>query len=256
MPTFHAPDWVSQPCRTATLEVQEPDGSTHTQPVDKQAYYLFGRDASACDVPLDHPSASRCHAVLCHHTDGRLFIIDLGSTHGTFLDGAALPPNKPTVLKNGAAIRFGALDTAFVMRDVESAAEKRRGEPSGETAAKRSGGGAERSGTVRASHLLVKHRDSRRPSSWKEKVITRSKEEALEMIQAFRARLEAGEVEFGALAAAESHCSSARKGGDLGEFGPGQMQRAFEDATYALAVGELSQPVFSDSGVHLILRTG
>jgi hypothetical protein len=36
----------------------------------------------------------------------------------------------------------------------------------------------------------------------------------------------------------------------------GQMQRVFEDATYALAVGELSQPVFSDSGVHLILRTG
>lgn len=36
----------------------------------------------------------------------------------------------------------------------------------------------------------------------------------------------------------------------------GQMQKAFEEATYALAVGELSQPVFSDSGVHLILRTG
>lgn len=33
------------------------------------------------------------------------------------------------------------------------------------------------------------------------------------------------------------------------------MQRAFEDATYALQVGELSGPVFSDSGVHLILRT-
>ena len=30
-------------------------------------------------------------------------------------------------------------------------------------------------GTVRASHLLVKHRDSRRPSSHREKVVTRSK---------------------------------------------------------------------------------
>lgn len=36
---------------------------------------------------------------------------------------------------------------------------------------------------VQASHLLVKHRESRRPSSWKEKTITRSKEEALEMIK-------------------------------------------------------------------------
>lgn len=53
----------------------------------------------------------------------------------------------------------------------------------------------------------------------------------------------------------ESHCSSARRGGDLGEFGPGKMQPAFEQATFALAVGELSGPVFSDSGVHIILRT-
>lgn len=33
------------------------------------------------------------------------------------------------------------------------------------------------------------------------------------------------------------------------------MQKPFEDATFSLAVGELSQPVFTDSGVHIILRT-
>lgn len=37
---------------------------------------------------------------------------------------------------------------------------------------------------------------------------------------------------------------------------PGQMQPAFEQAAFALKVNELSQPVTSDSGVHLILRTG
>ena len=36
---------------------------------------------------------------------------------------------------------------------------------------------------VQSSHLLVKHRDSRRPSSWREENITRSKEEALEILQ-------------------------------------------------------------------------
>ena len=36
---------------------------------------------------------------------------------------------------------------------------------------------------VQASHLLVKHRDSRRPSSWKQAEITRSKEEALELLK-------------------------------------------------------------------------
>lgn len=33
------------------------------------------------------------------------------------------------------------------------------------------------------------------------------------------------------------------------------MQAPFEQASFALQVGELSQPVFTDSGVHLILRT-
>lgn len=36
---------------------------------------------------------------------------------------------------------------------------------------------------------------------------------------------------------------------------PGQMQKPFEDATYALKVGELSQPISTESGVHIILRT-
>ena len=33
------------------------------------------------------------------------------------------------------------------------------------------------------------------------------------------------------------------------------LQKPFEDATYNLRVGELSDPVFTDSGVHIIKRT-
>lgn len=50
-------------------------------------------------------------------------------------------------------------------------------------------------------------------------------------------------------------CSSARSGGDLGSFGRGQMQRPFEDAAFGLGVGQMSDIVETDSGVHLILRT-
>lgn len=52
-----------------------------------------------------------------------------------------------------------------------------------------------------------------------------------------------------------SDCSSAKRGGDLGLFGRGAMQKPFEEAAFALKVGEMSQIVDTDSGVHIIIRT-
>jgi NIMA-interacting peptidyl-prolyl cis-trans isomerase 1 len=80
---------------------------------------------------------------------------------------------------------------------------------------------------------------------------------------AFRARLiecleregyEAMRNMFSTIASTESDCGSAQKGGDLGMFGRGQMQKPFEDATFALPVGGLSDIVDTDSGIHIILR--
>lgn len=108
----------------------------------------------------------------------------------------------------------------------------------------------------RASHLLVKHKGSRRPSSWKEKTITRTKEEAIEILKGFRAKIANKEVDFATLAQKESDCGSHESGGDLGWFSEGDMQKPFEDAVKKLKVGELSDIVDTDSGVHIILRTG
>lgn len=64
-----------------------------------------------------------------------------------------------------------------------------------------------------------------------------------------------GKYSFAELASKYSDCSSAKKGGDLGAFGRGAMQKPFEDAAFSLKIGELSEPVWTDSGVHIILRT-
>jgi len=114
-----------------------------------------------------------------------------------------------------------------------------------------------------ARHILRKHRGSRRPSSWRCEVITQSKEEAVREVEAYRARLkktleeegyEAMEALFISIAKTDSDCGSAAKGGDLGSFGRGKMQKSFEDATFGLAQGELSGICDSDSGIHIILR--
>lgn len=88
--------------------------------------------------------------------------------------------------------------------------------------------------------------------------ITRSKQEALSILSSHRSEILASSdpsATFASLASQHSDCSSHTHGGDLGPFGRGQMQKPFEDATYGLKVGEISDVVDTESGVHIILRT-
>lgn len=86
--------------------------------------------------------------------------------------------------------------------------------------------------------------------------ITRSKEEAIEILRGHQAEINGSSQKFAELAQIHSDCSSHTNGGDLGWFGRKQMQKPFEDAAYGLQVGEISDIISTDSGVHLVLRTG
>lgn len=57
---------------------------------------------------------------------------------------------------------------------------------------------------------------------------------------------------FADVAAEYSKCPSGANGGDLGYFGRGMMVKPFENAAFELEVGELSQPVQTQFGWHLI----
>ncbi|CDW72112.1 peptidyl-prolyl cis-trans isomerase nima-interacting 1 [Stylonychia lemnae] len=109
---------------------------------------------------------------------------------------------------------------------------------------------------VRASHILLKHTGSRNPvDSYRNKQVTRSKQDAIDGIEQIKSQISSHE-DFVRLAQEFSECRSAANGGDLGVFGRGQMQQQFEEAAFALQVGELSGLVDSDSGIHIILRLG
>lgn len=89
-------------------------------------------------------------------------------------------------------------------------------------------------GTVVASHILVD-----------------TEEKAKEI----RAEIEEGKISFADAAKAHSTCPSKEQGGELGEFGHGQMVKEFEDAAFAMEIGALSEPVQTQFGWHLITVT-
>ncbi len=86
---------------------------------------------------------------------------------------------------------------------------------------------------VKASHLLVK-----------------SEEEAVKL----KEEILAGKS-FADAAAEVSLCPSGANGGDLGYFSKGQMVKEFEDAAFSMEVGEVSEPIKTGFGYHLIYLT-
>ena len=102
---------------------------------------------------------------------------------------------------------------------------------------------------INASHILLMYAGSERSRA------TRSKEEAQSQIGNIAQQLRDG-ADFAALAREHSDCGSAQAGGDLGAFGRGQMVKGFEDAAFALNVGDTSDVVETPFGFHIIRRTG
>jgi NIMA-interacting peptidyl-prolyl cis-trans isomerase 1 len=247
---------------------------------------VIGRFATWSHEILQDSSVSRQHAALIitppadQSATAGLMIVDLFSSHFTLLNGHKLPAGEPVPLYDQDFLQFGNFPAKFQVfglnftrkqRKAEKLAEKERKEQNLAGNKRRADEnhsiGAphhkiDRPSRVRVRHILAKHRNSRRPASHRQEIITISKEEALQQIQGHLNQLKlidpsnfaALDSEFQRLASEFSDCSSYKRGGDLGAFEYHKMQPSFSAASFALKVGELSEPVESDSGVHIILR--
>ncbi len=98
----------------------------------------------------------------------------------------------------------------------------------------KSGGAPIKGGKIKASHILV---------------------DKLSQAQDIHEQLLSG-ADFADLAKKYSTCSSRKKGGDLGAFPKGTMVPEFWDACVKLNINQISTPVKSRFGYHIIKRTG
>jgi len=72
-----------------------------------------------------------------------------------------------------------------------------------------------------------------------------------EACEDLKSQIEGG-ADFAELAKQHSNCPSGQRGGDLGEFGRGQMVKEFDDVVFTEEVGKVHGPVKTDFGYHLI----
>lgn len=105
-------------------------------------------------------------------------------------------------------------------------------------------------GRIAARHVLVQYQGSQRAGA----SITRTKEEAAARAADVAARARRPGADFAALAREFSDGPSGPRGGDLGEFGRGQMVGPFEEAAFGLAVDAVSDVVETPFGYHVIQR--
>lgn len=75
--------------------------------------------------------------------------------------------------------------------------------------------------------------------------------ETEEQCQLLKTEIENG-ASFGELAKQHSQCPSGQQGGDLGEFGRGQMVKEFDTVVFSAPVGEVQGPVKTQFGYHLL----
>ncbi|XP_061573258.1 smad nuclear-interacting protein 1 [Cololabis saira] len=95
--------------------------------IHRQSAYLMGRQRKIADIPIDHPSCSKQHAVFQYRLVGytradgtsgrrvRPYIIDLGSGNGTYLNNQRIEAQRYYELKEKDVLKFGFSSREYVL---------------------------------------------------------------------------------------------------------------------------------------------
>jgi len=123
---YTPPPWSTPPHTPYYFEVREGEDVVEKVPVNIKGHYLIGR-LPICDIVVDDATCSRQHAIVQFRPgdpdpqtgkrQDEVYIYDLGSTSGTYVNGMPLQAKAYYPLYKGDILQFGQYSCAFVLRD-------------------------------------------------------------------------------------------------------------------------------------------
>ncbi|CAF3177142.1 unnamed protein product [Rotaria socialis] len=124
---YKEPPEARTPERHWRLSVSKDGEDLPTYRIYRQSKYIFGRDKDQSDIHLHHPSCSNVHAVIQYRLrndpHGRHiypYLIDLGSSHGTYLNRRRIDPDRYYKLEENDVLQFGESSKEFLLLDSDS----------------------------------------------------------------------------------------------------------------------------------------
>ena len=133
---YNEPAEARMPKKRWRLYPFKGDESLPTLYIHRQSAYLVGRDRAVTDFPVHHPSCSKQHAVLQYRLvdteapNGRkcrlikLYIIDLNSTNGTYVNNKRIEPQRYIELKATDMLRFGFSTREYILLNEDTNEEE------------------------------------------------------------------------------------------------------------------------------------
>ncbi|XP_045136541.1 FHA domain-containing protein DDL-like isoform X4 [Portunus trituberculatus] len=124
---YSQPSEARKPKRRWRWYIFKGDEELPFLPLHRQSAYLIGRDRKVADIPTDHPSCSKQHAVLQYRlvsynredgTKGRTvkpYILDLGSANGTFVNNRRIDSKKFVELLEKDVVKFGYSSREYIL---------------------------------------------------------------------------------------------------------------------------------------------
>ncbi len=121
---YKAPSWSAICTENYYFDVLKGGVMKDSIDLSTKDFYIFGR-LEECDVTMEHPSVSRFHAVVVYRGKSNnessekgngFYIMDLGSTHGTFLNKKPLDPKVYYRLRVGYVVKFGGSTRLYILQ--------------------------------------------------------------------------------------------------------------------------------------------